>query len=619
LQLKALFNQVKSIPYWIGVLIMLCIHTIDIAAQPSVVDVTTFGAIPNSNQDATIALQKAIAFCKEHQAKKLVFPKGRYDFFATSAIQKEYFISNTSSETECPSKIKNVGLLFEGIHHLTIEGNGSLFVLHGKMISFALDHCNDITLQNVSVDYERPTMSEFTIEQSADSLIEVTVHPKSWYKIKEGKINWYGEGWENKYFHCIRIDTTNETMFYANTSYGKLMAAKVREVAPLKLRFEGNLSKTDFPVGNVFTVRDPIRDQVGAFIGYSKNIQLKNVHMQYMHGLGIVSQFTENIRMERVTIAPPENSGRNIASSADGMHFSGCSGNVVVDHCIFSGMHDDPINVHGTHLKIIQQNASNQITVQFMHHQTYGMEAFFTKDTIAFVGANTLLKKGYGIIQKAKKINDREVLLTFVEPIATNIQMGDVVENITRTPNFYLSNCTFKKSNTRGLLVTTGRKVVIENNVFHRMGMHAILIANDALSWFESGAVNDVLIRNNTFNECGYNSAPDNYTIAIAPENHEEQAGKYVHRNIRIVNNTFKVYDAPLLMAKSVDKLTFSNNTIQQTSLFLPNKQLKPSFNLNGTTGVEIEQNKFNITWKPTVQLTNTAVKRMQSEVGVKK
>jgi hypothetical protein len=66
-------------------------------------------------------------------------------------------------------------------------------------------------------------------------------------------------------------------------------------------------------------------------------------------------------------------------------------------------MHDDPINVHGTHLKIIQQNASNQITVQFMHHQTYGMEAFFTKDTIAFVGANTLLKKGYGIVQQAQK------------------------------------------------------------------------------------------------------------------------------------------------------------------------------------------------------------------------
>lgn len=594
-------------------------HTSDIVAQPNVADVTTFGAIPNSKQDATNALQKAIAYCKAHQIKRLIFPKGRYDFYATSAIQKEYFISNTSSETECPSKIKNVGLLFERINHLTIEGNGSLLVFHGKMISFALDHCNDITLQNISVDYERPTMSEFTIEQSTDNEIAVRVHPQSWYTINNDKIVWYGEGWENKYYHCIRIDTANETMYYANSSYGKLMAAKVREVAPLKLHFEGELSKTDFPVGNVFTVRDPIRDQVGAFIGYSKNIHLKKVNMRYMHGLGIVSQFTENIWMDHITIAPPENSGRHIASSADGMHFSGCSGNVVVDHCTFNGMHDDPINVHGTHLKIVQQPTPNQIVVKFMHHQTYGMEAFFTKDTVAFVGANTLLKKGFGIVQQAKKINDREVLLTLVEPITPHIQVGDVVENITRTPNFYLRNCTFKQSNTRGLLVTTSRKVVIENNVFHRMGMHAILIANDAQSWYESGAVNDVLIRNNTFNECGYNSAPDNYVIAISPENHEEQVGKYVHRNIRIVNNRFNVYDAPLLMAKSVNKLTFSNNIIQQTSLFSANQPVKPSFKLNRTTGVEIAQNKFKVTWKPTVQLVNTAVKSIQPEVGVKK
>lgn len=610
-----MFNKLKSSPQWIIVFALLCMHTSYIAAQQKTVDVTAFGAIPNSKQDATIAVQKAIEFCKNNQSARLIFPKGRYDFYATTAVQKEYFITNTSSETECPSKIKNIGLLFDGMHDLTIEGNGSLFIFHGKMISFSIDHCSNFTLQNISVDYERPSMSEFVIEQSDEKKVVVRVHPKSWYRINHGKIVWYGEGWENKYYHCIRIDTTHETMYYANSSYGKLMEATVSEIAPYTLQFEGSFTATDFPKGNVFTIRDPIRDQVGAFIGYSKNIHVKKVNMQYMHGLGIVSQFTENIWMDHITIAPPENSGRHIASSADGMHFSGCSGNVVVDHCAFSGMHDDPINVHGTHLKILQQPTPNQIQVKFMHHQTYGMEAFFPKDSVAFVGAATLLKKGYGVIERAEKINDREVLLTFVEPIPTNVQVDDVIENITRTPNFYLRNSTFKKSNTRGLLVTTGRKVVIENNVFHRMGMHAILIANDALSWYESGAVNDVLIRNNTFNECGYNSAPDNYVIAIAPENHEAQPGKFVHRNIRMINNKFKVYDATLLTAKSVDKLIFSNNTIQQTQLFAPNKPLKPVFNLHNTNAVEIMQNTFKTAWKPSIQKVNSTIKDLQSEI----
>jgi hypothetical protein len=45
---------------------------------------------------------------------------------------------------------------------------------------------------------------------------------------------------------------------------------------------------------------------------------------------------------------------------------------------------------------------------------------------------------------------------------------------------------------------------------------------------FESGAVQDVTISNNTFEECGHNSGSG--AIAIAPENHELVAGNMVHR-----------------------------------------------------------------------------------------
>ena len=71
-----------------------------------------------------------------------------------------------------------------------------------------------------------------------------------------------------------------------------------------------------------------------------------------MHGLGIVSQFSENISLLKVMVAPRENSGRIIASFADCFHFSGCRGLVKIDSCFTSGSHDDPVNVHGTHLQI---------------------------------------------------------------------------------------------------------------------------------------------------------------------------------------------------------------------------------------------------------------------------
>lgn len=527
------------------------------------ISITEFGVNPDSHIDATTGIAKALAYCKKNGVAKLVFPKGQYDLYPEKAIKKEYFITNTSTEEECPSKIKTIGILMEGMNDFTIEGNGSLFVYHGKMISFVIDNCRGINIRNLAVDYARPTMSEFTIVSSTTKAIEVKVHPDSWYKIENDKLIWYGEDWKATNFHCIRMDTGRQMMFYANDAYKVLTRAKITQLAPQQLKFEGEFKTSDYPVGNVFTVRDPIRDQVGALIAYSKDIKLKNLSMHYMHGLGIVNQFNENVSVENVFVEPRAGSGRHIASFADGLHFSGCKGKIEVLNCRFDGLHDDPINVHGTHLKITSIKAPNQLAVRFMHGQTYGMKAFFKNDSIAFVKPGTLEIVGYGVIQSVTRVTDREISLTLKKPVPESVSIDQVVENITWTPEFSLRYCIFKNTNTRGLLVTTRRKVVIENNLFNRVGMHAILVSNDASSWYESGPVQDMIIRDNTFNECGYNSAPGSYPIAIAPENHEIKEGYYVHRNIRIENNKFVLLSDALLTAKSTDELYFIHNQIK--------------------------------------------------------
>lgn len=499
----------------------------------------------------------------------LVFPRGRYDLFADSAVKKEYFISNTSSEEECPSKLKTIGLLLEDMKGLTIEGEGSLLLFHGKMITFVIDRCENITLRGLAMDFERPTMSEFTITRSAPTEVDVQVHPDSWYRLDSGRLSWYGEGWVAKDHHCIRVDTLTHAMYYANDEYEKLMGAEITQTAPFRLRFRGNFDTARYHTGNVFTVRDPIRDQVGALIINSRNVSLKEVAMYYMHGLGIVSQYSENISMDHVTVAPREGSGRWIASFADGMHFSGCRGQVRIEDCRFSGLHDDAVNVHGTHLKIVKRLSDRQWVVRFMHAQTYGFNAFFEKDSLAFVHPSTLSIYAYGIVRQTRRLSDREILLTFEKVVPAGagasvppgVQVGDVVENITWTPRLTFRHNVVTGTNTRGLLVTTRRKVVIEGNEFDRVGMQAILIADDALSWYESGPVRDVLIRNNVFRECGHNALPANYVIAIAPENHELIPAP-VHRNIRIENNRFYCYSAPLLSARSVQGLAFTGNMV---------------------------------------------------------
>ena len=81
-----------------------------------------------------------------------------------------------------------------------------------------------------------------------------------------------------------------------------------------------------------------------------------------------------------------------------------------------------------------------------------------------------------------------------------NITVGDALENLTWAPDVSIRNNFFGSCRARGVLVTTPGKVVIENNIFESSGS-AILISGDANGWYESGAVKDVMIRNNTFNE----------------------------------------------------------------------------------------------------------------------
>jgi hypothetical protein len=132
-----------------------------------------------------------------------------------------------------------------------------------------------------------------------------------------GKVHFYGEGWGmNSHYFSNLADTLNGTNVY--TSWKPALESKVTEIAPFRLKLENDFNNTNYEKGQTVT----IHDHVGVFVNRSCNITLENINMHYMHGLGIISQFSENLIYKKVNIVPPR--GRTIAAFADGMHFSGC-------------------------------------------------------------------------------------------------------------------------------------------------------------------------------------------------------------------------------------------------------------------------------------------------------
>ena len=79
---------------------------------------------------------------------------------------------------------------------------------------------------------------------------------------------------------------------------------------------------------------------------------------------------------------------------------------------ILKGRHDDPINIHGTHLKVMEYVSDKQVRVRFMHGQSYGFEAFYKGDEVEFVDAHSLRCLQPARVKAVERIDDYEILLT---------------------------------------------------------------------------------------------------------------------------------------------------------------------------------------------------------------
>lgn len=521
-----------------------------------IIKLSDYGAIPNSQQDLVPILKQAINDIKKIKGHKVIqFIEGTYNLFPEYAHKQPYYISNTTSEEEKFDVTKTIGILLKNIDNLTIEGNGALLLYRGKMTQLVVDNCSDIEFKDLNFDYKHPTVFETKVCQIHKRYIDVEVHDDSRYVINRGKLQWIGEGFTSEGSLCVEYNPTIDKCW---RTWNPITTANfVKEIAHNRLRLY-YLSKKipkKVTVNNIYQFRESIRDQVGVFINRSKNITFNKVGMNFTHGLGVIGQYSEDLTFNEVKWKPRRETKRTCAAFADFLHISGCRGMLSVNDCEFAGAHDDCINVHGTHLRIIKIFDDLKIKVRFMHHQSYGFDAFTKGDMIEFINSKTLLPYDKAEVLNTTRVNNRDIILT-LSNIPKKIDKNDVVENTSWVPKVTIKGNKFGRIPTRGILLTTRGKILVEDNTFNNTTMSAILVADDANSWYESGYVTNLTIKNNTFNEC---ASP---IINIEPENTRYDKNNPVHKGICIEENTFINKDESIeVYAKSTADLTIKNNT----------------------------------------------------------
>ncbi|MDE5706237.1 hypothetical protein [Muribaculum sp.] len=250
------------------------------AEQRDTVRVSDFGAEADSYTNAVEAIRKAIDACRNKPGAVLSFEPGRYDIWPEGAVRKEIYISNTSSEVECPSKVKTIGLHLYGLEGVTIEGNGATLMMHGSITPIAVDSCVDVTLSDFSVDFERPGGSELTYAGVTPGKIIVNTHRDTRYDIKGRRLRLIGEGWSTEIPHCIKY-TPSDRHFQYSHDWGVLSQCDVEELSPGRLQF--TVPEDFLPEeGATLTIRDIIRREVGMLNIHSRNTRLENLNVRYM-------------------------------------------------------------------------------------------------------------------------------------------------------------------------------------------------------------------------------------------------------------------------------------------------------------------------------------------------
>ena len=524
-----------------------------------------FGILPDTGLDITGKFQEALLAAQDSNMPcELIFEQGTYDVYCQELIPLDIHISNTNSELEMNSITRNCFMLVKDASNITINGQGSLIKCHGKMTTIAITHSKNISLKNLSIDYVHPVVTEMTVVALGDTYLDCEVAKDSQYRIADGKIQWYGENFAFSNGICQIFDHDTG---YTWRMYGPVQDENARweELSENKIRVYWSDKASNNPykvaVGHTLQMRNPLRDEVGILIDQSENITFDSVTMHYMNGLGLIAQNTKNIYLDKFSSYPSE--GRTCACFADFMHFSGCRGDITIENGTFIGAQDDAINVHGTHLKIEEiDRGTNRVRLRFMHSQTKGIGGFEVGDIVVATDVETLLYGEEAKVVTVQELTPRDLLLT-LNKLPENIQVGMVIENVSASANLTVRNNHFERIPTRGILVTTRGKVRISNNTFTRLMRSAVLVANDAASWYESGPVEDILIENNRFHHCTAQF------LLVKPENTSVVEGKYVHKNIRAVNNDICLDSEfhEVLTAQNCDTLIFENNKIKANGM----------------------------------------------------
>lgn len=504
----------------------------------SVVNAASFG-LAESNDDNFAALQSALDYCAQHPQTKLVIDKGTY-----------YFRSEN-------------GLDANGCTDLLIDGNDATFVFSSTGYKFFIRNSDCIEIRNLNVDWnwdESPLASVVTIANSnpdADTVDLVFRNARNCDEtIRFAAITQcdpetftFGAKHSSKEHYLYQDPTTVQS---------------VNKISENTLRVTHNGCMDSFENGETYILRHYVYDgTVFSIRESSKNVTFDNVHIYGSAGMAYICEDNCShfqIINSFIGVHPDHKDTRCVSITADAIHIVNTNGCFNIADCDISGMGDDCINVHDGLGYVTAVNANTlTLTASAMRLQAGDVLAFKnekfenTELTAKIVSVKTL----DWLTQEVE-----------VENLPAEVTKGFVAYNTAcNSGNYVIRNNYFHENRARGLLLQSSNGLC-ENNRFYKTMAQAIKVVMDIEPslWQEGTGVDNLVIRNNTFQKCNYSDWGS--VIEVGTNIAGSSAQTAVFTNVEISDNRFTDIPSMLLQVNNVNAFAFCNNTIDTGDFF---------------------------------------------------
>jgi hypothetical protein len=579
------------------------------------------------DRDATPAAVRMMNAAKEEGISTIIIRAGTYHFYPDKAFEKYCFISNHDDGLRrTPFPVIN----FDG---LEIIGKDAHFIFHGVILPFILEDSKNITLSGFSIDWELPLASEALVVKSnpEENWFDIKISEDQPYEIRDGELIFLKEGYEHNIDRAIYWDPKTTAIAYGTDFFAPrstrntpsiirnldkidyLYEQNPRLPTHLYRGFSNSVQAEELEQGVVrISFKEGKAPREGLVLvckglnGYNRwapairvlgceDIEIKGVSIYSAGGMGVIAEASKNIKLDGVRVEPSPGTDRMLSTSADATHFVNCRGKVQMLNSTFSNQLDDATNVHGIYLRVVDVIAGNKIGIQVGHFQQFGFEFGLPGDEMGFVDIENsnipVLKRR---LKSIDKINKKYFILEFEDAVKLDKEKTYWIENCSAHPELLVSNCRMINNRGRGLLISTPKETIIENNYFNTM-MSALMITSDLVFWYESGTVANLIIRNNQFGDCCYGGRSNAPVIRIFTDSEGEES---IFENITIENNQFNSFDAAVLSANRVKGLVFKGNQIACSGNYQPFHPDTPAIRIEDSKDVLIEKNIMDTEFK---------------------